>query len=210
MDTSLVFGIKSAVQDFQQISTSLILGISKRFPAFFVLNGVVLIRVYIDDIIMAHASESMVQTQLNIVRLSLNRFNIPHDGQTTTPKQVFVYLGVQYDLNRQTCRLPTKKVHKTLTLLSRFSFGHSSSTITKNELESLQGKLIYFSRVHLFIRPLISPFIELNKRIPAVPSFGSKTKTYSFASFPDLIRRLRFTSRIIFPLIQENAWLSFA
>ena len=201
----LCFGIKSAVQDFQLISTSLILGISKRFPSFFILDGSPLIRVYIDDIIMAHESATLVHTQLNLVRLSLNRFNIPHDGQTTIPTQLFVYLGIQYDLKRQACRLPTEKVHKTLALLSRFSFGRPSASITKKELESLQGKLIYFSRVHLFIRPLIAPFIELNKRIPAVPKFASKQKSFSFALFPDLIRRLRLTSRVIFPLVRDNA-----
>ena len=106
------------------------------------------------------------QTQLNRVRGTLNCFNIPHDGHKAEPSDNFTYLGIEYCLKSQACRVPTAKVSKVNDLLKRFIFGNRSTEISKKEIESLQGKLIYFSRVNIFIRPLISCFITLNGRIP--------------------------------------------
>ena len=75
-------------------------------------------------------------------------------------------------------------------------------------MESLQGKLIYFSRINIAIRPLISIFIQLNGRIPLKIGNFSDPKL-SFESFLDILPELRLIAQIILPLIKTNPWIEF-
>ena len=150
----------------------------------------------------------MAKKQLDTVRYISNSYNIPHDAKDSTPMTNFIYLGIEYDLTLQACRIPSLKVHKLLNILSRFVFGPMSSTFTKKEVESLQGKLIYFSHVNLFIRPLITVFIHLNKRTPAILKFKS-SPTFSFKSIKTLLPDLRFSAKVLYPLIKTNPQANF-
>ena len=203
IDTSLVFGVRSGVRTFQIISTALLNAIAKGNYSLFIINGNTWIIVYIDDLIMAALDFVHCRRQIRAVCDTLDKFNIPHDGVDSVPLERFVYLGIEYDLKLQACRVPSEKVHAILDLLRKLRFASCQTLVTKKEIESLKGKLIYFNRVNLFIRPLIDPIISLDKRLPIKRKFGSG-KRFSLGSFKDLLPSLRISARLLLPLVDKN------
>ena len=81
---------------------------------------------------MAATTHSQALAQLNIVRSVFDRFVIPHDGDNTVPTSNFIYLGIEYCLVKQACRIPSTKVHTVLSLLNCFIFGTLNSVISKH------------------------------------------------------------------------------
>ena len=92
VDTSLVFGIKSAVNSFQHLSTSIIGAIAKTNIKLSHKNRNQLIIIYIDDILMTATTHSQALTQLNTVRFVFDRFVFSHDGCNTVLTSNLIYL----------------------------------------------------------------------------------------------------------------------
>lgn len=80
VDTSLIFGVKSGVQDCQIITTSIMNAFIKHRPDLFVLNGRVCLVVYIDDQLLAHNTKIGNIQQKQYMISHYDSWRIPHDG----------------------------------------------------------------------------------------------------------------------------------
>ena len=80
VDTSLVFGIRTGVENCQSITVALQAGFKGRRPDLFFIDNRVCLKVYIDDQILTHNTHNGNLEQLVYVTKMLDTFNIPHDG----------------------------------------------------------------------------------------------------------------------------------
>ena len=139
----------------------------------------------------------------------LDIFNIPHDGHESKPWQIGVYLGVEYNLILQACRIPCKKLEAMINVFETFIAADPYSILVNRTLmDSITGKLLYYTKVNLFIRPLLDPFIRLKCFLPNVPYL--KHHNFKVSRFGrSLLFEFITVITLLLPILRKNKFVDF-
>ena len=77
---------------------------------------------------------------------------------------------MEYNLILQACRIPCKKLEGMRTQFEKFLLTDPYSIVVIQTLiDSITGKLLCYTKVNLFIRPLLDPIIRLKCLLPNLP-----------------------------------------
>ena len=156
VDTALMFGARRAPEIFHELSQA-VRHMAKQ-------QGIDIVA-YLDDYLIVSESHDQCMTHLRqlIQLLRCLGFSINY-GKLRGPAQRLTFLGIILDTTSMTLELPSNKLNELHTQLKDF---HSRSKVTKQQLQSLAGKLnwctqcIFGGRYHL--RRILDQLIGLRK-----------------------------------------------
>ena len=156
IDRMLPFGLRSAPKIFTAVADAL----------QWILNslGVNHLLHYLDDFILVANSVDRALSNRHILIRTFERLGVPLEpSKLEGPSTCLSFLGIEVDTENLQLRLPTDKLDKLKSELSRCILRHS---ITKRELQGLVGLLQFATKV---IRPG-RPFL---RRLYAMQDIGS-------------------------------------
>ena len=109
----------------------------------------------------------------------------------------------------QACRIPPKKMDKLLTCLEGYLSVHPYSfSVSRKDLNSISGKLLYFAKINLFIRPLLDPLIRLKCLLPDKPYL--KHVNFRVANFgSNLLFEVLTVIKLLLSRLRGNKFVSF-
>jgi hypothetical protein len=151
LDGYLQFGMMNACEVFNRVGRALVRMMMRR--------GHKCIVVYVDDFIMVCENQAMAWYVYWTLRLLLRKLGFqvnPKPHKCIPPCQALEFLGIELDSVSMKARLSESKLHATLALVRP---ALSSSSITRRNLDKLNGKLNWVCKVvyggRTFVRRLI-------------------------------------------------------
>lgn len=150
VDLKLPFGGRSSASIFTSFADLVCWILNHKY-------GLVAIHYSDDFLLFTRAYQSLALRHLQTFKDAFSHLNIPiQEDKLVGPSTKITYLGIQIDTVTFTVSIPEDKVKEALEMMPKWC---NRRTSTKRELQSLMGKLNFFSKVvlpgRLFVRRLI-------------------------------------------------------